>query len=176
MTLRDRREYHRALRATAGYAELQRQKEQERLRDPVYAEAERTRERERSAKRRAQSRELLNEQARKRHQERMFDPDYRATKAETALRWVKSNPAKACANVMRRQATKLNATPAWADLVAIRAVYEEAARRRDAGEPCEVDHIVPLRSKLVCGLHVVANLRLVTPFANKSKGNRMEVT
>jgi len=36
----------------------------------------------------------------------------------------------------------------------------------------EVDHIVPITSKKVCGLHTFANLQLLAPDLNKSKGNR----
>ena len=72
----------------------------------------------------------------------------------------------------RRTASKL-ASPAWRDASRIRAIYKEAERRRAAGENVHVDHIVPLRSKLVCGLHVEANLTIIPARDNVAKGNRV---
>ena len=173
MTQRDRREYHRALRATPGYSELQRLKEKARRLDLDYLKKELERERLRGVKRRAEQREQINERARKRHTKRMTeDPSYRDSKAAHALKWIKSNPAKAVANVMRREAMKLRAIPAWADLEKIKLIYEESAIYRASGIDCEVDHIVPLRSPYVCGLHVPENLQLLDSLSNRAKGNR----
>lgn len=172
--MRDRREYHRALRASAGYTEAQRLKRQIKMQeDPAYAKQERAYERARSVRRRSEQRDSLNAQARARHAARMVgDEDYRKGKASNALRWVKSNPSKAVANVMRRDAQNLRAVPAWADKAKIQAIYDLAAANRAAGIECEVDHIVPLRSPHVCGLHVHQNLQLLTPLSNRTKGNR----
>jgi hypothetical protein len=76
-------------------------------------------------------------------------------------------------SVRRRRATEL-ATPAWADLTAIRAIYREAARlTKETGQPHHVDHVVPLNSPVVCGLHNQFNLQVLPAFLNLSKGNRL---
>lgn len=64
------------------------------------------------------------------------------------------------------------ATPAWADLDEIRAIYEESARlTRETGIQHHVDHIVPLNGENVCGLHVQFNLRAIPWNENVAKSN-----
>lgn len=87
--------------------------------------------------------------------------------------WRAANPDKSNAITGRRRATKLNATPVWANKSAIDAFYETAeGLNMLLGEWHHVDHIVPLKSKIVCGLHVEHNLQVLTMSDNISKGNR----
>jgi hypothetical protein len=72
-----------------------------------------------------------------------------------------------------RQTRKQMATPPWADLGAIKAVYAEAARlKKETGTAWHVDHDIPLKHPLVCGLHVHTNLRVIPGPENQSKGNQ----
>lgn len=87
--------------------------------------------------------------------------------------WKAKNPHKLTHYFHKRRAAELRAMPAWADLDAIEAIYAEAQMVQAAtGIPQHVDHVVPILSKLVCGLHCEANLRVVPATENMAKNNR----
>ena len=71
------------------------------------------------------------------------------------------------------RASKLKATPKWADLKAIKIEYSLASWcSAVTGVPYEVDHIIPLQGENVCGLHVHYNLQVIQRAPNRSKGNK----
>ncbi len=84
-----------------------------------------------------------------------------------ALMWAKMNPGRASANKKKYKVLKSSAIPKWADFEKISLVYEKA---RALG--WEVDHVVPLNSPIVCGLHVWENLQLLDRGLNAEKSNK----
>jgi hypothetical protein len=76
----------------------------------------------------------------------------------------------------KRAHIELRATPLWASTREIYAIYNAAADRRDLGEDVQVDHIIPLTHPLVCGLHCVENLRIISARENSYKCNYFNAT
>lgn len=88
--------------------------------------------------------------------------------------WKNRNQSVYRAYAVGRKAHVKQATPPWANREAIRAVYIEADRlTEETGVKHHVDHIVPLKGKTVCGLHVAWNLRPLPWRENISKKNKM---
>lgn len=87
-----------------------------------------------------------------------------------------SNLAKDAAKTAKRRSRKREATPNWLTeehLQQILKFYEESNRLSEStGIKHHVDHIVPLRGKNVCGLHVPWNLRVITAVENLKKRNK----
>lgn len=72
----------------------------------------------------------------------------------------------AASNAKRRAIIKQALAP-WADVDKIKQVYMECAERTlSTGIPHNVDHIIPLSGRTVCGLHVENNLRIITATEN----------
>ena len=92
---------------------------------------------------------------------------------ERARQWRIKNKDKDRAYSTRRRAAKKNAIPKWASQVKINKIYQEAVRLTEVKKiEYQVDHIYPLTSKFLCGLHVETNLQILTKKENSIKGNR----
>jgi 5-methylcytosine-specific restriction endonuclease McrA len=65
-----------------------------------------------------------------------------------------------------RRAAKMKSIPLWYNRGMVKKVYQKAKELN-----LTVDHVVPIQSSLVCGLHCWHNLQLLDQSANSSKGN-----
>lgn len=119
------------------------------------------------------------------------DPEFKKRAVDRAIAYNKANPeivkittqksrrkhkAKGAMKSMARKAWRINATPSWANKTRIQALYSLAAMfTANTREKWHVDHIVPLKNNLVCGLHVYENLRVVPAIVNLQKSNKFLV-
>ena len=88
----------------------------------------------------------------------------------------KDRPAYFCYKTQKRHTAKLQRTPKWLteeQLRDIQTEYELSAWCSEVmGIKYNVDHIVPLQGKTVCGLHVPWNLRVIPASDNFKKSNK----
>lgn len=85
----------------------------------------------------------------------------------------KAHPDRAMAQLRARQAGLRTASVGWRNDFFISEAYDLARRRSEStGFKWEVDHIVPLRSPLVCGLHCEQNIAVIPKRDNIAKSNK----
>lgn len=94
-------------------------------------------------------------------------------KKEADRNWRAANPERVAAYIRAYKKRRARATPAWANEFFLAEAYELAARRTAATGVCwEVDHLVPLQGRAVCGLHVENNIAVIPQSINCAKSNR----
>lgn len=72
------------------------------------------------------------------------------------------------AHESHRRARKRNSLPPWADISSIDAFSRACPNGH------HIDHILPLKGKIVCGLHVLENLQYLPAQENLSKKNKID--
>ena len=94
-------------------------------------------------------------------------------KRECEKRYNRNNKGIRNAYQARKRAVKKNALAPWANVGAVKDVYIKARRlTKLTGVKHHVDHVYPLQSEYMCGLHVETNLQILTEKENIAKGNR----
>lgn len=97
-------------------------------------------------------------------------------KKKVASAWQKRNTASVNANTRKYQAAKLQRTPLWLSSEQIKQLEDFYVMAKDLETVFpwkqHVDHIIPLKGKDVCGLHVPWNLQILSAKDNMKKGNR----
>ncbi len=95
---------------------------------------------------------------------RATSPQYKITTKNNNDKRTKSGYKKAWTATHR--ANKIKATPKWANLEKIKHIYKGCPKG------WHVDHVIPLRGRNVCGLHVETNLQYLPAHDNMSKSNK----
>lgn len=103
----------------------------------------------------------------------------RAARSARGKRWREANKHRVAFHAALRRAAVAERTPAWLteeDFTAIDRFFYKAARMSQiVGVPYHVDHVVPLRGKLVSGLNVPWNLQVLPATDNLKKNNKYAV-
>ena len=101
--------------------------------------------------------------------------DCRVRHKKSAL---KASPHVKRANKAKTRANRIGRVPAWItedDLWMIREVHHIAMLRSElTGVEHDVDHVIPMNGKTVCGLHVPTNMQVLTHSENARKGNKFQ--
>lgn len=109
------------------------------------------------------NREKVNEQIRN------WQRENKEKHREYCRSWEKNNRGKLREKSIRRYIRKIQGCPD------IQEVRDEVRKIYDnCPDGMHVDHIIPINSPLVCGLHVSWNLQYLTPEENARKGNRFD--
>jgi hypothetical protein len=134
---------------------------------------------------REKNKELIAEKRRlKAAENKEYAKNYRVTNKDNVQKSKKKYVQNTRANVnsyaARRRAEKVQRTPKWLSDVDFDRINNEY-RLADllsklTGEPWHVDHVIPLKGKLVSGLHTPSNLRAIKGVENMKKRNEFEVS
>lgn len=104
-----------------------------------------------------------------------YDPLHKDERNEYHRNRRFTHPEKYRARRAKRRCAEANAIPPWVDYNEIEKVYYNAkVLEKQDGIKRHVDHIDPIQSDLICGLHVSGNLQILTDAENCSKGNKFK--
>lgn len=163
-------------------AKIRAQKPEFKIKHQKYRDSRKLIKQEYDKNRRLEKREELLDQKRKyykdnkeklysyRNQPYIKDKKYKYNKI-----WNKNNTDIKNYHNANRRALLIKATPTWLTdehKKEIKEFYKKAkTMSKNSNIKYEVDHIIPLKSKIVCGLHVPWNLQILSKTENLKKRN-----
>lgn len=113
---------------------------------------------------------------RKNERNRKFRKLNPSSHRESVRQWKEKNPSLDNLHKAARRLGRLKACPDWVKTEPLASQilshYQHAQWLTETmGESFQVDHIIPLKSDFVCGLHVPWNLIVLTAEDNRAKSN-----
>ena len=158
-------------------------KERIRIYDAKHNVLYKERRKELDAKRYQENTEEMRAKSRERHsRNKERDSKNSALHHENNKEWINFRhkvvnlafPWRNSARSRKRDADRVKATPVWSDTKAINFIYKQCEETsKETGVKHHVDHIVPLRGKTVCGLHVPWNLQVIPAIENMKKHTKL---
>lgn len=111
-----------------------------------------------------------------REQKRLSDREYRVVHKEkfnlSTANSKKKKPAKYIALILRRRAKQRQSIPIWYDESAVDLIIQQRDELTESTKIIHnIDHIVPVISDFVCGLHWHGNMQILTKSENSAKSN-----
>jgi len=82
--------------------------------------------------------------------------------------WRDNNKPLIAHHAAKRRADIKSATPKWVDDEELKYIYENCP------VGYHVDHIIPLKNEIICGLHIPDNLQYLAAIDNHRKKNKFE--
>jgi hypothetical protein len=111
--------------------------------------------------------------------DRAYAEEHPDRRAAARARWDARNPGVTSAAKSKNRAERIKRIPTWLsedDKWMIAQAHDIAQLRTKLfGFAWHVDHVIPLKGKMVSGLHTPYNLQVIPAKANVSKNNRYEV-
>jgi hypothetical protein len=106
------------------------------------------------------------------NKEKFFTPEKIERRKQITQECAIRNPEKVRSDAAKRRSLKNNAMPNWANTAYIKLFYDMVQEAEmKTGIKYHVDHIVPLKSPYVCGLHCEDNLQVLEATENIIKSN-----
>lgn len=121
-----------------------------------------------------------NNKERKQQTSKSWEEKNKEHRQQSKKQWKENNPDKITEYGSRRCKYLKYSKPIWAAEEIIKQIYLDRDELNQIVKMCggtelfEIDHIIPILSNTVCGLHCEDNLQILTASENRTKSNNYQ--